>query len=162
MLVRKVGRLSADCSMFNPRILNSSTNIWRESVTNCNKRLTRLKLKVRKVYSRSKYSQNYQVQLMRLSKELLLAKGRLRKNFYFRSYTTKVYFGQISISMLKDAEEREKTFWRSRTMKASSSQEPQKRPSSEIPTMYLYSAVRAILMKCNQRTQVCHSLLVRT
>jgi hypothetical protein len=41
----------------------------------------RLKVKVRKVYNLSKYRQNYQAELKRLSKELLLAKKKAQETF---------------------------------------------------------------------------------
>jgi hypothetical protein len=47
----------------------------------CNRVVKRLRVKVRKVYNRSKYRQNYQAELKRLSKELLLAKKKDQETF---------------------------------------------------------------------------------
>ncbi|PNF26758.1 hypothetical protein B7P43_G18352 [Cryptotermes secundus] len=46
-----------------------------------NREVKRLKVKVRKAYHRSKYRQNYHVELKRLSRELLLAKKRAQETF---------------------------------------------------------------------------------
>jgi hypothetical protein len=78
---------------------------------NYNREVKRLKVNVRKVHNRSKYRQNYQAELKRLSKVLLLAKKKAQETF-LRSV----------ISMLKGVEEIEKTFRRSKTVMTSSSQ----------------------------------------
>jgi hypothetical protein len=46
-----------------------------------NREVKRLKVKVRNVYNRSKYRENYQVELKPLSKELLLAKKKAQETF---------------------------------------------------------------------------------
>ena len=47
-----------------------------------NKEVKRLKLKVRKMYSKRKCGQPYQANLKRLSKELLVAKKKAQKTFF--------------------------------------------------------------------------------
>jgi hypothetical protein len=86
-----------------------------------NTEVKRLKVKVRKEYNRSKYNKNNQADC---PKSYCWQKRRLRKHVYVRSFTTKADVGQSSTSMLKGVEETEKTFWRSRTRKANSSQKP--------------------------------------
>jgi hypothetical protein len=46
-----------------------------------NREVKRLKKRVRKPYNRSKYGQNHQTQLKRISKELLLAKKEAQEIF---------------------------------------------------------------------------------
>jgi hypothetical protein len=87
-----------------------------------NREVKRLKVKVRKVYSKRKFGQNYQAALKRLSKELLVAKRMLRRHFYVRSYKTRVVAGQSPVSMLKDVREIEKIFRHSKPIMASPSQ----------------------------------------
>jgi hypothetical protein len=94
-----------------------------------NREVKRLKVKVRKVYSKRKFGQHYQAALKRLSKELLVAKRMLMRHFYVRSYKTRVVAGQSSVSMLKDVKETEKIVKRSKTIMASSSQSQQRRPT---------------------------------
>jgi hypothetical protein len=68
-----------------------------------NREVKRLKARVRKVYNRSKYGQNHQTELKRLSTELLL----LRRFSYVRFYEMKVEAGLSFTGMLNDAEEDE-------------------------------------------------------
>ena len=88
----------------------------------CNREVKRLKVKVRKMYNSSKLVEEYLAQLIRLSKELLVAKKTAKEKFYNRSYKRMADAGQSSISMLGDTKEIERVFWRTGTMKASWSQ----------------------------------------
>jgi hypothetical protein len=75
-----------------------------------NREVKRLKVKVRNVYNQSRYRQNYQAELKRLPKELLLAKEKAQETF-LRSVLQNVgNVGLSFINMLKGVEEIEKIF----------------------------------------------------
>ena len=74
------------------------------------------------MYNSSKLVEEYLAQLIRLSKELLVAKKTAKEKFYNRSYKRMADAGQSSVSMLGDAKEIERVFRRTGTMKASWSQ----------------------------------------
>jgi hypothetical protein len=59
-----------------------------------NKEVKRLKVKFRKMYNKRKFGQPYQLELKRLSMEILVAKKKAQEPFYVRSYRTKAVAGQ--------------------------------------------------------------------
>ena len=95
----------------------------------CNKEGKRLKVKVRKMYSKRKFGQPYQADLKRLCRELLVAKKKAHETFLRSVLQKEGRCWTSSISMLNDVKEIEQIFRLLRTIMAGSSQIQQKRPT---------------------------------
>jgi hypothetical protein len=124
-----------------------------------NREVKRLKVKVRKVYIRSKYTQNYQAELKRLSKVLLLAKKKAQETF-LRSILQNVGRCWTDCEFYKYVERRREN--RENIPAIKDRNDKLVTDPLETPTMRLYSVLKVIILKFIQQTQVNHSPLIST
>jgi len=127
-----------------------------------NMKVKRLKVTVRKMYSKRKYGQHNQGDLKRLSKELLAVEKKAQKTFLRSVLQNECTCCTEFHKYINDIMETETTFRRSSPIIARSLHIQQKRPNPSTLIGRLYSVANVIIGKFNQQNQANRSTLVLT